>query len=206
MNSKDRPSISISAKQTAGVIDASIFAWSSGQPLTRFVTVNLKRVEIRPQQFISAYTKLAGDWIATKDAPRTYIAVIEKPSPGPLNVHFLFHVPEPLMEGFTRKQTGWARQIGIRIIKGTIQSKALGTKAGRAESLGERTISYMLKGADPSACRLLRIDHVHQGVVLGKRIAVAQSIGAKARDEGGYRMAPSERMAMMFPRRYRLEG
>jgi hypothetical protein len=193
MNSKDRVSVCISAKQVSGVIDASIFAWTSGQPLTRFLTVNLKRAEIRPQQFISAYTKLAGDWIATKNARRAYVGVIEKPSPGPLNVHFLFHVPEPLMEGFIHKQAGWARQTGIRVIKGTIHSRALGTKAGRAESFGEylmnaeRTISYMLKGADPSVCQLLRIDHVHQGVVSGKRITIAESIGAKARMAASHR-------------------
>jgi hypothetical protein len=68
----------------------------------------------------------------------------------------------------------------------------------------EGVLGYMLKGADPETCNVLRIDHKRQGVVYGKRIAVAECIGAKARMTSGYRTPVSERGSILFSQRHRL--
>lgn len=189
-----------------------------GCPLTRFISISLKRHEIRAQDVICGFTKLSSDWLGSKDAARAFVGVVEHPPNRRPGVHLLVHVPEPLMDAFNEKEIGWLSKLGMEVPpdepknEQTIVAKPIGTKAGRLEGMGnymrnfETTLGYMLKGAEPAACDALAIDHTFQGSVSGKRIAIAQAIGSKARRDANYERMIAEKPPYMFPRRNRLDA
>lgn len=211
MNSIQSESNVIQTSQMRELIDGADFAWRFDMPLTRSITFNLKHEGVRPQEFISAFTKIAGDWLAIRSVPRAYEWVLECPrSP---NFHLLFHVPECFRDAFARKERPWLKQIGVKWRKGILQSQKVGIMPGKknrklseAEYLVnlERALEYMMKGGNKKACDRLGIDHKFQGVIRGKRIATAECIGAAARTRAGYVPPKSTRESLLFRWRSRL--
>jgi hypothetical protein len=185
-------------------------------PLNRLLNFNLDHINCRPQQFLSRFTKLAGDWLSTLECPRAHLWVIEEPPMRHLNAHLLFHVPSELNKRFKEKEKGWAVKAGITLwTSDALESQPLGIPKGRRfRELGEgeylvhleNTLGYMLKGGDPDACQTLKLERQKfQGVITGKRAAVSESIGRNAR-KGFLHMPPeSERYSLIFRWRCRLD-
>jgi len=214
MNTIFHESREITRKQMAELIDAATYAWRSDKPLSRSLTFNLKGLGgRRPQRFISTFTKLAGDWLATQDIERVYLWVLEWPPGQSLNCHLLVHVPAEVMAGFAKKERSWLRQAGLKWKPNVLLSQKIGIRRGKKDrklTIGEylthleNALGYMLKGGNPKACNRLVIDHRFQGIIEGKRVGVAEAIGRKARTASGYTPPSSMRFALVFSHRHKL--
>lgn len=184
-------------------------------PPTRALSINLKGLPIRPQYFITSFCKLIRDWLAGQDAPRAYIWVLEHPSPGPLNVHIVFHVPARLMGKFAQSERRWMNKAGWPWRPQRLSSERICDRKNKArgpQSAGEllanieSQLGYMMKGGHPAACEALKIEEVRQGIVRGKRCGVSQSISKAARDAKGYRPPEKCHQSILFRWRYRLSA
>jgi hypothetical protein len=213
MNRGSALSSAIPRGLVADLIDATSFAEWRDFPLNRFVSIDLDKLEMRPQEFVSSFLKRVGDWLRTNASPVAYVWVLENPPRGRLNCHILVHIPDSLIKRFRPRHRGWCERAGVRWSKSLIRSQKVGIKPGtrdRALSSGERlehteyALSYMLKGADRDVCELLRINWDAQGRIIGKRAGTSQSVGRKARLEAGYSAPPSRRGALLLGDRYRL--
>src|SRR5262249_37178024 len=96
MNSSDHPSAFIGSKTMDNMVNGALFAWQEDMPLNRFLSFNLGQSDKRAQEFVSKFTKLAGDWLRSLEVRRAYIWVLEHPPGKSLNLHLLVHVPEHL--------------------------------------------------------------------------------------------------------------
>lgn len=107
------------------------------------------------------------------------------------------------------KEAGWPWKEG----RGRLQSEMICDEANKKrgpQSPGELlvniegAIAYLLKGAEPDVCEVLKIDHQWQGEVEGKRCGVSQSISKAARDRGGYVPPLNTRGSLIFRWRCKL--
>ena len=167
VNSIGHVSPHITRAQVCEMIDAATFAWRSDIPLTVALHFQLERLERRPQQFISAYTKQVGDWLRTMKVPRIYIWALERPAGKSINAHMLVHIPDRLRKNFANMQRTWIRAAGLIWKPKTLRFQKIGIKPGTKDrQLGqgeylmhlEIALGYMLKGTDVSTGSILRID------------------------------------------------
>jgi hypothetical protein len=210
---KERESRYLSPMQMAGLIDGAAFADWRGTPFTRLLSFNLKLLPSRPQDFITSFTKLAGDWLRSKGCPRAYEWVLEHPPTKSLNLHLLTAIPYEHMGSFARKERRWMREAGYVWRAGRLVSEILANPSNKSkgpQSPGELlcntegALGYMMKGGDPEACDVLMIEAEWQGLIRGKRCGVSQSISQGARDAAGYKPPKNMRESLLFRWRYQL--
>jgi hypothetical protein len=189
MNNKHRKSMTISDGHALNMIEAAEFAYCKGWPLNHFVTVHLSTAGIATADahaFITRLVKSAGDWLRTKAIPLACLWVLENPPGHGLNVHILFHVPLRLRRCFVLFERRWIRAAGAARKRRAVMSKPVGRRY-RARDLAHYVralaglMKYLLKGADSGTCEELEIRHEPQGIIVGKRSGVSESIGWKAR-------------------------
>lgn len=215
MNRTGASSRWVTTKQACNLIDGANFAYECGFPLNRSISFDLNGLETRGQLFLGQFLKHCGDWLRMNHSPWTWAWVLENPLGGVLNAHIILHCPENLKRRFRLKENKWARLSGLPIKRKTKQSQKIGIRPGtrdRVLSDGEylvhleRYVGYLLKGAKDAICDDLVIDHIPQGIVVGKRVAVSESISWKARTSSGFVVPLSNRVARIFPWRHRLGG
>jgi hypothetical protein len=189
MNNKHRISTTISDRHALNLIEAAEFADRKGWPLNHFLTINLTIAGIAmadAHAFITGLLKRAGDWLRTEDVPLVHLWVLENPPGHGLNVHILLHVPSRLRRSFFLLQRRWIRAAGASRKRRAVMSKPVGhryrarDKVHHARALGG-LMKYFIKGAEPDTCEELDTRHEPQGVIVGKRSGVSESIGRKAR-------------------------
>ena len=188
MISANRTSHTLSPTAVRNMIDAAEYAYWSNHPLNRFVTIHLEKagVHLTAHAFITKLTKQIGDWLRVSKMPPCYLWVLENHSPTGLHVHLLFHVPRDRQREFSNRLRTWIKHAGGKRRPGVLNSKPIGRKpdepsGGRYIAALEGLLKYLLKGSDPRLCHDLGIRHTPQGVVRGKRCAVSESLGQKAR-------------------------
>lgn len=215
MNNKECQSRFVSAKLVLGLFDAGLFAWDRGIPLTRFITLTvgeeyLKRPDTRPQDILSRYLKLSGEWLAFDGAERAHVAIIENPSSGPMNIHILQHVPPSMLAAIGDFEKGWASAAGMKRKKNWVDFQTVSGIASLQDDGLDYAINlrnlleYLCKGARKEICDLFNQDHEPQGTVLGKRGGWSESIGKAARDRASYRPGQSRRVRWVVPFRPQL--
>ena len=194
-NRADRVSLGLSAKQVGNLQAAVGFAASLGLPLNRMITVHWESGGISPARMVKAtgrFLDLLTRWLARRGSRTAWIAVHENGPGKGAHVHVLAHVPPSLVKPLKGRQRAWLRLIcGTPYRDGVIHSRPVGGLLGAEQSnqpafaanLAE-ALSYLTKGAEPSAAALLGLHRLDGGgPVIGRRCSTSQNIGAKARKE-----------------------
>jgi len=180
-----RSSWSLSRRQAANLKAAARHAVELGLPLNRFVTIDWEAAGVVDcTRATGRFLKCAGDWLRRRGGHIAYLWVQEGGSRVGQHVHMLVHVPADLARRFSELQRGWLKGCGAEFRRGLIKSRPVGSSYRAAlcpeqHAYGEnlrRVLGYLLKEADrdghPSARRSL---------VQGKRCAISQNIGPRAR-------------------------
>jgi len=172
------------------IADAIQFAWWFDHPLNLAITIHLDKAGIvdRPQRFVGAYMKLAGDWLRLKGVEAYYVWVLENPPYGGRHLHVMIYWPKQL-----RQQLGPRLRRWLKLAGGTNRSKVLRhmnlpqREDRDATQYGPSYGRYLLKGADPKFWSQWREPRQSefQGWIKGKRCGTSQSIGPAARRRVG---------------------
>jgi hypothetical protein len=187
MPTRIHPTLFLSFHDTRKIILAAEHALWAHVPFIRFITINLDLAGIgQPaSDFVTAYLKLAGDWLATKGTHRYYATVLENPPSKSVgfNIHIAMHVPfEHLLFDFPRLELRWIKEAGgKRRDPRVLVPRTIGDADIRYPEYGflwhyNRVVEYLLKGAHPNICRALGIKHEPQGCIYGKRAGTSESL------------------------------
>jgi hypothetical protein len=188
MNDGTRVSHFLTEKQVHQLLDAIAYAWRLERPLNFGITINLRIAEIRgrPQKFISAFTKYAGDWLRLRSVAPCYVWVLEIPPGSDPNVHIAFHWPaEHRQDGreLGNLLRGWLKKSGGHCTARALQHQSLPHPCDKDSDPKRHGMycRYILKGTDPETCKRLGINHSTQGAIVGKRCGTSEHIGGAAR-------------------------
>lgn len=211
-NHRDRASSHLTEKQALELIEAATHARTIGRPLNRFVTIHLERGKNgrRAQEAIGHYLRMAGQWLATRGSPSTFVWVLEHAQGTGLHAHMLLHIPPEHVKQFADlARSEWLRHAGLQFAPGLIKSERVGprgfnpTEAKDYERQSYRrslqgTLRYMLKAIDPEAkstlarylphaadttiSTLLGIDTEYCQPIKGRRCSRSQNISKAARE------------------------
>lgn len=183
MNSANRSTTALNPIAALMILDAADYSFSNGTPFNRFISINLSLMDVgaSPQVYANRFLKYAGDWLRTQDERLFFVFVVENPSGWKLNLHILVHIPDKLLPAFRKLERKWACRAAR---KKKLPAKFYRTRrVGRITEISgkflahlERTVKYVLKGADRASCETLGIDHKPQGTVDGKRYGISHSL------------------------------
>ena len=180
----------IGESQIPLALRAICYAEAIGKSLNEEIAVNLGLAGVKQpaQAWVTHFLSLAGDWLMRRECGLYYVRVLENPigrSCGDcamgekLNLHILIHIPEEIVAEFRRKLIGWAKHISpLRGPSGSRKWNKI-VHSSRIVS-GAAITGYLMKGASPSMCERLGIDHRSQGTIIDKRVAVSESLGVAA--------------------------
>lgn len=213
-NHHTRSTESLSATKALDLLEASMHAIVIGLPLNFSVTIRLKRSIIkdhdhRPQHVISAYLKLAVQWLRKRDCAGTYIWVIEHDvgPTGRIHVHVLMHCPEREQVAFTKNATAkWPHKAGLDATEdGTVLCKSVGPRSYDLDLSPEKDhkryqnqlagfLKYHLKGIDRAevltkitgsdrpVAEVLGIQSHNNHPIYGRRASRSENISKSARE------------------------
>lgn len=170
-NHRSRGTQFLSEAHALNAIEGCAFAEKIERPFNHAAAIHLDKGEAtgRAQDIVGRYLRLAGQWLADRGAPATYIWLLEhstKDHEKGLHVHLLFHVPRDLGDKFRElAKDGWARQAGINPKRGVVDIRPIGGQGQRyyypehadTPAARERRIAsikgqlrYVLKALDPT--------------------------------------------------------
>lgn len=179
---------SLTDLQTAGILDAALWAVELGLPLNRFVTINWEAAGVpASSKATGRFLKYAGDWLRRRGSQIAYVWVQERGPRVGQHVHILIHVPARLARRFSELQRRWLKACGACFCKGMIKSRSVGrsyrgatlASGAYAENL-ESVLRYILKQSHLGVALSDR-PSASQSRVIGKRCATSENIGALSR-------------------------
>jgi len=152
------------------------------------VTLNFTAMDSHPSVVSALFRKLLSQrfapWlrrtakVRTKTEP-TYVWALEAAG-GQLAVHWLVLIPSEIRAAFEEKLGSWTNEIS----GGEADETAVDVRP-ISNLLGAR--KYILKGTEPNYAALLKINHVNQGEVIGKRAGASKNLSHFQRRKAGYR-------------------
>lgn len=211
-NHRSRYTLHLSENKALDLIAAAVHAIQIGLPLNRFVSINFTRADllVRPQDAISHYLKLAGQWLADRDTPPTFIWIIEQACGTGLHVHLLLHCPAMLVTEFEyHARSRWLSTAEIDPGRGVRKCVPIGPRGfdGKGASEADKKLyrnklggllRYLLKSLDPeepsslddhlpkssrrSAANILKVRVEYCSAIYGRRCSRSQNIGRSARE------------------------
>lgn len=212
-NSRHRWTEYLDAQKGFDLVDAATHASRIGRPLNQFVTIHFERANLsdlwRPQDAISAWLKLAGQWLGLRDVPCTFLWVMEHAPGTGLHVHILLHCPPNLRKDFKAKGEGaWLRKAGMAPAagdrhaihfervgpRGYDPATAIAKQRGTYHRQLKGLLRYHLEGLDPDQhislvdgeakpiTELLGVEPSRSIAIYGRRASRSQNIGKTARD------------------------
>ena len=202
MNRKDQKSEFINERQVCNVVHAAEFAQHTKHDLNCFLTLHLERGGIEHQdqsRFIKRFDKLVEDFLSRHGVPWAAISVLENPPSKGRNWHLAFHLPDHLRDRFRRRYRRWLKKTGLVIKKDVVMLQRIQPTPEDVRSV----IGYMLKGAHPTMCEMLGIQHGYQGMIVGKRVRISEAINRKARSRDGQFSDRHPRQYFVDPVTYR---
>lgn len=178
---------SLSVSQCRNITEAARFAVKVGVPLNRFITINWTSAGVADGFGATArYLKRAGDWLSDRGIPRVYCWVRE--GIGGDHVHILLHVPMALSRTFSRVQKRWLRALGAHNVRGVLHTRPVArsydapwTSPSQYRLNLDCVVRYILKGATEDGSRFTDHRRRPSGAVDGRRCAVSNYIGQRAR-------------------------
>jgi hypothetical protein len=198
-NRRGRRSTALRLSEVGNILAAAVFTAQEHRPLNRHTTVHFDAAGIDdPVSALRAYMKLARDWLRTQGATFSYIWVRESGDQKGEHAHILMHVPATLSSQFARRERGWRKLIGAKPAAGAFRSTPVGRSYRHAEmgiQYGQTyrdalngAVAYLVKGADPRAIKLLKLERIEVGGTLyGKRSGTSENIGRSARQRAAER-------------------
>lgn len=191
-----RTSHHINRLPAVNIHHATRFAERIGRPLNQSVTINLSQMGCSHAAASGLFRRILANRFAPwlrRAAPNidgvapTYVWTLEAAG-GQDAVHWLVHIPKPLMGVFREKLLEWI----IEVAREPIDATALHITPVY-NLVGVRR--YILKGVSPVWGSHLGVRPVPQGVVVGKRSGFSRNLGPAARKRSGYvpRRAPFAR-------------
>jgi hypothetical protein len=193
-NRADRLSDHLPHAKARAIIAAAYRAQSIGKPFTRFITVHWQGAGIGDDGAAWAtgrLIKLAADWAASK-GERLFWAWVRENDTGDgskgSHIHILLNAPDGLPIG--RMWRRWLRRItGKPYRRNTIKSVSIGGSLRTAYTSPERyavnlaaVLAYVCKGVHSADGAILGLPRTEPGgLIIGKRAAWSQSLGANSR-------------------------
>ena len=190
MNRIDRISLDITSRHARNLIEAADYAASDEWPLNRFLTVRLDNAHVRsrPQNFLTHFLDLYGEWLFNRGIPRCWIWVFENSSAGGLHAHILLHAPPEHVQKLRAKEHDWFVTAGGQPKRGALVVKPIGGSYSASSNEPDRyraalqgLVKYILKGVDEAAAREFGIEREPQGTIRGKRCGTSEALGKNAR-------------------------
>ncbi|MEZ5748894.1 MAG: hypothetical protein R3D83_03095 [Caenibius sp.] len=183
----------LTASQVANLIAAERHAEMIGLPFTRMITIHWEAADVPLSRMVKAtgrFTDLMTKALARHGSKTAWLWVHESGDGKGGHCHMLVHVPADFVSHLTALQIGWLRRITEQPYRArVIRSKPIGGRLGletgnpdlHSRNLAE-AVGYVLKGADIEAASRFGLERLETGgLVIGKRCATSQNIGAKAR-------------------------
>lgn len=185
-NVSDRVSHHIQRRPAVNIHHAERYSRHIGFPLNRFVTINfshtLCKMERASHEFRRLLAQRFAPWLrrtkGSTGVPPTYVWALEAAG-GKVAVHWMVHIPAGLRRTFEAKIRQW-----LTGMMGQIELQAVKVQAVH-NPVGLRR--YILKGTEPFWAAHLNVEHVPQGVIVGKRSGFSENLGPTARKLNGYR-------------------
>lgn len=183
-----RVSNHINRHPAVNIHHATRMAKRQGTPLNWAVTINFGVAGIDPAVASQLFQRLLAQrfapWLrrsASNDnnLPPTYVWTLEAPN-GPVNGHWLLHLPDRLFGQFERRLSRWFEGLsGQPIPPRALHFQPIYNPTGMRW--------YALKGINPVWAKHLGVMHVPQGTITGKRSGSSRNLGPLARARAGYR-------------------
>lgn len=180
--------IHVGHRQAESAFHAVRFANDNGRPFNLLVTVNFTDLGIDPDEasaFFREVRRRVARWYSyerKKNRPFGSfddLYVHEHPDGGPRHVHWFVRAPD------------CARHELEAVIRARLQKlttlDCLGSSLDftDVEKAGG-VAKYVLKGINPLYARYFHMRAVAQGVIIGRRISISQSVGRTARKAAGW--------------------
>jgi hypothetical protein len=175
-----RKSAEIQRKPAAHLLNAINLATHKRRPLNQFVAINFEKTDcpevLVSRQFQKLRANYFAPWLRRKggasDGPPTFVWSIE--NTGAMAAHWLVHIPKGRITDFRRQLPRWIEAVAGEIHCASVVKVI---HAYAPPSAGR----YMLKGINPIAADLYRIQVVPQGIVHGKRSGFSKCLGPTER-------------------------
>lgn len=172
-----RQSHFISRRQATNTRPAILLADKNGMPLNYAVTINFHHTEANAESAADRFAALRARFTrwAGKPPKKTggkpftpaFLWVLE--NTGHVAAHWLVHIPKARLTDFKERLPVWLeRSAGPVSCPSAIDIRAAYNPHGYRK--------YMLKGINPASAALYRINHVPQGLIIGKRFGFSASI------------------------------
>lgn len=192
-NFASRESYGLETRHVDNLLAATAHAYAIARPFTRIVSIHWEAAGVKPAHVAQAtgrFIDLLSKAMARKGCEITWLWVQENGEGKGAHVHIMVHVPASLAASVARLQIGWLRRItGNRYRAKVIKSDPIGRLLGlevtnpvlHASNVAA-VLAYVLKGATWDAAQTFGLDRLDGGGrCIGKRCAVSQNIGPKAR-------------------------
>ena len=184
-----RPNIHIRQPVTQSAFRAFDYAKASGRPLNTYIVINMPQASAltATDDFCRIVHKFR-DWLTNKakqgqpKTPPIYVTSFENPDNNP-HVNWVVHIPDYLKTEFQKKLPKWVGKVLGKIGPFDIHVQDVDV------NYDKRLAKYILKGTDSRFIQHFHLDNVYegpQGVIWGRRTAVSQAIGIKARKRADF--------------------
>lgn len=193
LGSSTRETLAISVEQCKMILSGVQHADRIGLPLNRMITIDWTLGGVDDaQRGRQRLFNLIYDWVRTKGHDTAHVWVMENGEKFGVHSHILIHVPPVLRKEFNRRFRGWRKCVGLRWLKGVVNTQTIGRslKAAFAKDAGrksyllnaQRVTQYILKAATPTARQRcgLTTRTPKFSAIRGKRCGTSRNIGEAA--------------------------
>jgi hypothetical protein len=194
-----RASDHINRRVTQSAFRAFDYAKVAGRPLNTYAVINLR--DVAEQAAATAFERIRHkfrDWLgrrtrkAGQPVPPTYVFAFENPT-GHVHVNWAVHIPLHLAAEFQSKLHRWVEKVQGKVGPCDIDTQPIN------DAYAKRLAKYIFKGTDPLFVSHFHLQDVHepQGKIWGRRAAISQAIGIRARKKAGFK--PTRRPYIPLP-------
>jgi hypothetical protein len=168
----------INEKAVQNLLNAFQFAKSQGFPLNLAVTVQwaLAPSPDRPLLRQAKLLERAAKWGHRRKIPLVYLWVMERVAGAQPHSHIMLHMPTEYRAEF-RHMLRYAWIVPSPPAR-LVRCQALPNPQGK--------LQYLLKGSETAVAEALGFAPKPQGFICGKRCGTSESVGKKARRNGGF--------------------
>jgi hypothetical protein len=179
----------INRRVTQSAFRAFDYAKVAGPRLNTYVVINIRDTAERGAT--TAFEKIRHkfrDWLGRRaklagaDVPPIYVFAFENPN-GLIHVNWAVHIPEKLATEFSAKLPKWVEKVQGKVEPFDIDIQPV------ESNYDKRLAKYIFKGTDPHFVTHFHLQDIHepQGKIWGRRAAVSQAIGIRARKKAGFK-------------------
>jgi hypothetical protein len=179
----------INRRVTQSAFRAFDYAKVAGQRLNTYVVINIRdKMECGATTAFEKIRHKFRDWLGRRTrmvgshVPPIYVFAFENPN-GHIHVNWAVHIPESLAAEFAIKLHKWVEKVQGKVGPFDIHIQAIDA------AYDKRLAKYIFKGTDPHFKHHFHLQDIHepQGKIWGRRAAVSQAIGIRARKKADFK-------------------